>query len=55
MLRLPSRCKHCNEFFFSVKVLRHDTSNELVEQEIQNIKYCPFCGERIDRNEQKGK
>ena len=55
MLYMPVHCRHCDEYLFSVKVLRHNTSHELVEQDIRNIKYCPFCGERFDRNEQKGK
>lgn len=54
-LYLPIHCKKCNEFMFSVKVLRHDTSNELVYTDIKNIKFCPFCGERIDRYEQERK
>ena len=55
MLYMPVHCRYCDEYLFSVKVLRHNTSHELVEQDIRNIKYCPFCGERIGKNEQERK
>ena len=39
-------CSHCNEIILSLTVLRHNTANHPVEQEIMP-KYCPFCACRI--------
>ena len=35
-------CSHCNEIILSLTVLRHNTANHPVEQEMMP-KYCPFC------------
>lgn len=47
MQHFPVHCKKCDELIFSIEVLRHNTSNEPVLSKIYNIKYCPFCGEKI--------
>ena len=39
-------CSNCNEVILSLTVLRHDTSNRPVAQEMMP-KYCPFCACRI--------
>ena len=35
-------CSNCGELILSIKVLRHDTSDRPVEQELAP-KYCPYC------------
>ena len=39
-------CSHCNEIILSLTVLRHNTANRPVEQEMMP-KYCPFCACQI--------
>ena len=43
-------CSNCNEVILSLTVLRYDTSNRPVEQEMKP-KYCPFCACRIILND----
>jgi hypothetical protein len=47
MVRNPVKCSNCDEFIFSIEVLRHNTSSKPVISNVCNIKYCPFCGEKI--------
>lgn len=47
MVRNPIKCDKCDELIFSIEVLRHDTSDRPIVSNVYNIKYCPFCGERI--------
>lgn len=48
-----THCTHCNETFFSVDVLRYDTSNKPVIQPFSILKYCPFCGKALKKVEVK--
>ena len=41
-------CKDCMEYFFSVEILRHDTSDHPVIVKKQKIDYCPFCGGEVE-------
>lgn len=41
-------CKDCMEYFFSVEILRHDTSDRPVIVNKQKIDYCPFCGGEVE-------
>lgn len=50
---IPKYCPKCGEIIFAVKILRYNTSDRPVTQEMENIKFCPFCGERIDNYGQK--
>lgn len=47
------RCNSCDEFFFSVDVLRHDTSSRPVIMTMNNIKYCPLCGKEVEELEKR--
>lgn len=46
-------CKKCDEFIFSVEVLRHDTSDRPTVSNVTNIKYCPFCGRKVENPYEK--
>jgi hypothetical protein len=47
------RCNKCEEFIFSIEVLRHDTSDRPVVGNVTNIKYCPFCGRKVENKHEK--
>ena len=44
-------CKFCDEIFFSVDVLRHDTSSRPVIMTMNNVSFCPFCGQKVEEME----
>lgn len=48
-----THCTRCNETFFSVDVLRYDTSSKTVIQPFSILKYCPFCGKELKKVEVK--
>lgn len=47
-------CQNCSEVILSVFILRHDTSNRPVEQQVYPT-FCPLCGAKLIRKQTKMK
>ena len=45
-------CLSCNELFVSAEVKR-DILNRRFLIRLDNVKCCPFCGGKVERNEYK--
>lgn len=48
-------CASCDEVFFSVEVLRYNTPNTTsiypTIVRLDNVKYCPWCGGEVERDD----
>ena len=50
-------CTSCDEVFFSVEILRYNTPNTTsiypVIARLENVKYCPWCGGKVEKDDYK--